>query len=142
MGVDDGLVQAQWASPFKTVSLGSRRERLPQSDGGSEVSTKKLIKDGQVAVIVSTGYGAGWSTWNIEYGEKMVFDPVLAQMILDGKSNAELDKYAKEAYPDAYIGGLGKAEVEWVAVGSRFMIDEYDGYESIVILSPEYGYTA
>lgn len=106
------------------------------------MNTKKLIKDGQVAVIVSPGYGAGWSTWNNEYGEKIVFDPALAQMILDGKSREELEKYAKKVYPDAYAGGLGKAEVEWVAAGSRFKIDEYDGYESIVILSPDYGYTA
>ena len=106
------------------------------------MNTEKLIKDGQVAVIVSPGYGAGWSTWNPEYGEKIVFDPVLAQMILDKKSNAELEEYVETVYPGAYSGGLGEAEVEWVPVGTRFKIDEYDGYESIVILSPDYGYTA
>lgn len=106
------------------------------------MSTKKLIKDGQVAVIVSPGYGAGWSTWNGEYGEKIIFDPVLVQMILDGKSSAKLEKYAETVYPDAYLGGLGKAKIEWVTVGSKFKIDEHDGYESIVILDPDYGYTA
>ena len=26
---------------------------------------EKVVRDGKVAVLVSPGYGAGWSTWNI-----------------------------------------------------------------------------
>lgn len=106
------------------------------------MSTPKLINDGQAAVIVSPGFGAGWSTWNSKYGEKIVFDPVLAQMILDEKGSEELNAYAEITYPDVYAGGLSEAVVEWVPVGERFTIDEYDGSESLTILGPDYGYTA
>ena len=44
---------------------------------------EKLIVDGKVAVLVSRGFGAGWSTWMSDYPE-CVFDPVLAQMLIDG----------------------------------------------------------
>lgn len=93
--------------------------------------TEKLIRDGKVAVIYSPGFGAGWSTWNDDK-ERMVFDPVLAQMILDGADVEALTKVATERHPKAYMGGLRNVKVEWLPVGTVFLIDEYDGSESIV----------
>jgi len=98
---------------------------------------EKLIKNGCVAVLVSHGYGAGWSTW--ESDERMLFDPVLAEMLEDGRAVEgdaawlkKIEKVAKERYPDAYLGGLDGLTVHWVPEGSRFRIEEYDGAESIV----------
>lgn len=103
---------------------------------------KKLIKDGKVAVLVSHGFGAGWSTWEIgENKEKMVFDPQIARAIL--KKDWKLAKeIADKKYPEVYKGGLGDIVVEWVPVGSQFVIREYDGAETLEVIGPSYGYIA
>lgn len=100
----------------------------------------KLIRDGMVAVIVSPGYGAGWSTWNLDM-PTLAFAPEIAQALLDG-NREDAVRLAEALYPDAYAGGLFGAEVEWVPQGERFTIEEYDGNESLVILGPDYGLTA
>ena len=86
----------------------------------------KLIKDGQVAVLVSRGYGGGWSSWG-----QNVFEPEIAQALLDGKYGDELSAIAKRLYPDEYVEGLDCLEVQWVPVGTRFRIEEYDGSETL-----------
>jgi hypothetical protein len=91
----------------------------------------KIVRDGNVAVIYSPGFGAGWSTWNQQYPE-MVFDPVIVGYL----ESRELDKistYVAMRYPEAYVGGLTDLTIEWVPLGSEFRIDEYDGNESIEI---------
>jgi hypothetical protein len=93
----------------------------------------KLIIDGQVAVLVSHGYGAGWYSWDGD--ENALFDPVLAQALLDGKSMDELTRIASERYPDVYLGGLDGLTVHWVPVGQRFRIEEYDGSEGLMLES-------
>lgn len=42
---------------------------------------KKLIRDGKVAVLVSPGFGAGWSTWNGD-DEDAIFNKRLALAVL------------------------------------------------------------
>lgn len=98
---------------------------------------EKLIVDGKVAVLVSRGYGAGWSTWMSDYPE-CLFDPVLAQMIIDGADEMEIATVAQKRYPDAYLGGLDGLDVEWLPVGTKFRVDEYDGAESIEYLGDIY----
>jgi hypothetical protein len=98
---------------------------------------EKLVKDGMVAVLVSRGYGAGWSTWMSDYPE-CLFDPVLAQMIIDGADEMEIATVAQKRYPDAYLGGLDGLDVEWLPVGTKFRVDEYDGAESIEYLGDIY----
>jgi len=99
----------------------------------------RLIRDGKVAVLVSRGYGAGWSTWNSGLGDAAVFCPEMAADILAGRS---AEKTAMRLFPGAYHGGVADLQVEWVPVGTRFEIDEYDGNESLRILSPADGYVA
>jgi hypothetical protein len=100
----------------------------------------KLERDGKVAVLVSHGYGAGWSTWN-ELGAQCVFDPEIAQAILDGNRALALE-VAKRKYPDVYCGGIEDLSVEWVNKGDRFEIHEYDGSESLRVFGPDDGYVA
>ena len=104
---------------------------------------EKLIKNGCVAVLVSHGYGAGWSTW--ESDERMLFDPVLAEMLEDGRAVEgdaawlkKIEKVVEERYPNAYLGGLDGLTVHWVPQGTRFRIEEYDGSESLVLESEYY----
>lgn len=100
----------------------------------------KKLRDGKgnVAVIYSPGYGAGWYTWNTgePYSTQLVFDPVLAQMILDEKPVKERVEYVEKNYTeDIYCGGLNQAEIEWLPEDTQFYINEYDGSESIRALN-------
>lgn len=95
---------------------------------------QKLIRNGKVAVLISEGYGAGWYSWNDEYPD-MIFDPEIAQMVEDGKSYKEIDKVAAKKYPGAYLGGSSQLVVKWLPIGTQFIVEEYDGYESILVNS-------
>lgn len=90
----------------------------------------KIIENGKVAVLVSRGYGAGWSTWNPDI-EQMVFSPEIVRMVIDNEPVERIEKAAKKLWPKAYLGGAEGLSVEWVEEGTVFRIDEYDGAESI-----------
>ena len=94
---------------------------------------EKLIRDGQVAVIYSPGFGAGWYSWNnVHYGDELIFDPVLAAYIDEGKID-EAKTYVTMRFPDAYDGSVEDLVVQWIPEGTAFRIHEYDGSESIEI---------
>lgn len=93
---------------------------------------EKLIRDGKVAVLVSPGFGAGWSSWDHTYGDALIFDPMLAAYIDEGKMS-EAKTYVTMRFPEAYDGGVDDLVVHWVPVGTAFRIHEYDGSESIEI---------
>jgi len=101
----------------------------------------KLIKDGKVAIIYSHDYGGGWSTWN-GYNEEMIFDPVIAQAIIDEKTEAEIYDIAVERYPEAYHGGANSLKVLWVEKDTLFRVTEYDGAEGIEVFTEESYYRA
>ena len=96
--------------------------------------SNKVIRDGKVAVLYSPGFGAGWSTWNSQNTD-LVFDPVIVDFVLNKSENwiEGVLAYCSIAYPDAYTGGVEGLKVEWVASGSQFLIEEYDGSETVVI---------
>ena len=89
-------------------------------------------EDGEVAVLYSPGFGAGWSTWNSQEAEELIFDKTLVEMILGKRPQEEIEKYAIEKWgDDIYTGGLGDVCVEFLPKGTAFVIEEYDGSESI-----------
>lgn len=92
----------------------------------------KVVRNGEVAVLVSPGYGAGWVSWNDEVSP---FEPKIVEAICDGAMEEDIRKIAKELYPEAFLGGLDGIEVRWVKEGTTFRITEYDGYESLEILT-------
>lgn len=93
----------------------------------------KVIRDGNVAVLYSPGFGAGWYTWNSEHPE-LVFDPTIVAMIEQGRPDHEIEAHVVTKYgADIYCGGLGDLAIRWVPVGAQFRIDEYDGNESVVL---------
>ena len=98
----------------------------------------KVIRDGQVAVLYSPGYGAGWSTWNIEYNYKeLIFDPGLVNLVSAGREQEEIVVYATLKWPGAYLGGLEGLDIRWVPVGAYFRINEEDGNERVVLRDEE-----
>jgi hypothetical protein len=100
----------------------------------------KYIKDGKVAVLVSHGFGAGWSTWNSSC-EELIFDKELVQAVLENKQKNILS-IAKKLCPDGYFGGIDGLTVEWVPKGEQFEITEYDGAELLNIISQQSYYKA
>jgi hypothetical protein len=100
----------------------------------------KVIKDGYVAVIMSYGYGSGWSSWHTgdedEY-ERMLFDPALVNLIgkretahgSDALEDADkkIELYCRLAYPDVFYPE--RLDVAWVPEGTKFLIYEHDGDE-------------
>ena len=86
---------------------------------------EKIILDGMVAVAVSGGFGAGWSTWN----EIDPMDARFNQLFLDGK----IDEIVRICDDEAlgYAGGASGVRIEWIPIGTEFIITEYDGAESL-----------
>ena len=60
---------------------------------------EKLERDGKVAILYSPGYGAGWSTWNDDIAEELVFDKDLILAFENGGPD-EVEKIAIEKYGD------------------------------------------
>jgi len=93
-------------------------------------TTKKLVRDGKVAVLYSPGYGAGWFTWNSGH-PACLFDPEIVELVEQGK-HEQIEKLAEKKWGDGfYPGGARQLRVEWLPVGTSFQINEYDGSESV-----------
>lgn len=91
---------------------------------------EKVIRDGKVAILYSPGYGAGWYSWS---GHKeLLFNPVLVDMVEKGNHKLITDKFVKKLLNiDIYTGGADDLKIGWLDVGTAFIIDEYDGFESL-----------
>jgi hypothetical protein len=90
---------------------------------------QKKIVDGLVAVLYSPDFGAGWYTWhNIV---ELLFDPKVVDMVLEKTSAETIELYCKTVYGDHYYAGSCDLEVAWVPTGTEFIIEDFDGNESI-----------
>jgi hypothetical protein len=86
---------------------------------------EKLVRNGLVAVAVSGGYGAGWSTWNN-------VNPMDARFnILFDEGKHEEAALLCESLDLGYAGGAEDVRLEWIPVGTEFVITEYDGSERL-----------
>ena len=88
----------------------------------------KVIKDGKVAVLISYGWGAGFYTWGAPL--EAIFDPKLVELV-ESEDFDGAEEYVMNTYPGIYTSGVGDLEVVWVDEGEEFIINEYDGSESI-----------
>ena len=101
---------------------------------------EKVIRDGEVAVLYSPDFGAGWYTWNTEH-PAILYDPTVVKWVMDGKPSGvdwvRLVATLDEKYPGCYLGGprggLRDLQIRWVPIGTRFYVDEYDGNETVVL---------
>ena len=89
----------------------------------------RVVRDGKVAVLYSPEYGAGWYSWNRDCVD-MLFDPGLVDLVREGNAEKIL-VYVTLRWPGAYTGGLDDLAIEWIPVGSRFIIEEHDGAETV-----------
>lgn len=90
----------------------------------------KVIDKGLVAVLYSPGYGAGWYSWNSDHPE-CLFDPDVVEWVKSGKVGDCPDIAKKYGWDSFYMGGAVDLSIEWLKEGTKFEIDEYDGYESV-----------
>ena len=96
---------------------------------------EKVERDGKVAVLYSPGYGAGWSTWAADdQKEAMCMDARIVAPFLAKGAPAAMEA-AKKLFPGVYLGGGKALEVEWVEKGTAFYIREYDGSESVILMT-------
>lgn len=99
--------------------------------------TKKIV-DGNVAVLISPGFGAGWSTWaNDTLRDFTLFDSGLVDLAERNAPLDEVDAYVKSRIGDRYLymGGWNQVGVRWLPVGTQFTVEEYDGSESLRLVS-------
>lgn len=100
---------------------------------------KMFKKDGKTAVLVSPGFGAGFSTWN---SPEMAVDFDLVEAFLSGDMN-RFEYIVVEKYGEnMYLGGMENLMVVWVDEGNKFRVDEYDGNEGIEIFEDADWFTA
>ena len=92
---------------------------------------KMFKRAGLTAVLVSPGFGAGFSTWN---KPEMAVDFDLVEAFLK-EDMVRFHYILEEKYDGAYTGGVNDLEVQWITEGTQFMIEEYDGNERIVKIS-------
>lgn len=99
----------------------------------------------KVAILVSHGYGNGWSTWedsNLAW-DKRVVEYVMRHMDNEKWRNyvgiectTEYKEMTEFLYSIGYrndmsLKGLERIAVEWVPIGAHFIIKEYDGNEYV-----------
>lgn len=90
-------------------------------------------------VLVSPGYGAGWSSWHHEHQQEIAEYAPIIEYIENGGDPADLDSGFDEPHPlvarmqeelklgHFYAGGAAQLRV--VEVSGPYRVDEYDGSE-------------
>lgn len=93
---------------------------------------EKVIRDGQVAVLVSHGFGSGWYSWHSK--EPLLFHPKIVELVEQNKHSEITEELCQEILGiNEYICTLGTdgLSIHWLPIGTAFTIEEYDGAESI-----------
>ena len=101
----------------------------------TEVDMDKVVRDGKVAVLVTGDYGCGW--YSAHYEPALLFSPEVVRWVEAGKPDSEalaLETMLSEEFSQAYLYGMKNLEVLWLPVGKRFLIQEYDGLETLLTM--------
>ena len=101
-----------------------------------EIEQPNNNEDSDMKVLVSSAYGAGWSTWNPEFPDCDTDAGLIA--LVEAGNRAAAERYAVAKWEGIYTGGLCYCTVKEVPLGSLFQIREYDGLESLVEFQPEH----
>jgi hypothetical protein len=112
----------------KTFVRGAAVPAKPVWDG------QRLVRDGRVAVVISGGYGGGWASFEDDAErDLMLFHPRLVVAVEDKDDEAVL-KWIRTHIPDHYYAAANtspRLSIEWVPQGEEFIIQEYDGAETV-----------
>lgn len=118
------------------MKKNSKKKIVKVKKPGYKEQWKPVIKDNQVAILYSPGYGAGWSTWNKEeYRKTLLMHPELVEWTLEtNHKKNKLQRIIGRLFgEDQYVCILGadQLKVEWVPSGSQIRINDHDGNESL-----------
>lgn len=92
---------------------------------------KYYNEQGEIGLLVSYGFGAGWSSWNDDR-EFFLMDRTLVEMALNNASAKEVEEYLYKN-SDEHFCLLGwPCEVVFLPPNTPFYLHEYDGSEHIV----------
>lgn len=97
---------------------------------------EKLIRNGEVAILYSPSFGAGWYTWNTEYPE-IIYHPEIVKLVEEDRRDEITESFIKSIIPrveSMYCGGAGELQIMWLEQGTQFTIEEYDGNESVKLI--------
>jgi len=90
-----------------------------------------------VPILVSPGYGAGWSTWaeTDEHKRFLCTDPGLVDLAKRKANETEVEEYitsilGSDVY--VYMGGWTQVIIEYIPKGTQFSINSYDGFEYLI----------
>lgn len=90
-------------------------------------------------VLVSTGFGAGFSTWAYEYPE-IAYDKNVVELYLEYGNHIDASiihtRLEELGYHNVYLGGWEDIVTQWVPVNTYWRITEYDGAEGIEYFDP------
>lgn len=91
---------------------------------------RKQLIGGKIAIIYHPGYGAGWYTW---HGiREALFDPEIVNAIREDRFE-EGQKYLEETYKlDPSVYNIKELDIFYVMPGSKFLVVEYDGSETVI----------
>ena len=99
---------------------------------------KKVERNGKIAVLVSPGFGAGWSTFNDdEIAKVLLYHPEIVRLVKENRRDEITEKYCQKLIgtdKHIYTGGAEQLEIKWIDKGTSFEITDYDGFESIHII--------
>lgn len=130
------------------------KEPIPYLLKGNKMVEFYRNDKNQVAVLVSHGYGSGFSTW---YDDGAIaYDSRVVQLWMDHPHKEERcrnelsnpdeeTKYISQqlesfGYKGVWLGGWHQIELQWVDSDSFFRVSDYDGSEYIEILNIEQDY--
>ena len=103
---------------------------------------EKVTNDkGEVAVLVSPGYGAGFHTWN-DIPDLCFYPFIVNHLIADTLKDVdyeEIEELIKKDFnipEEHYVCALGvyDCKIAWLKKGTVFAIEEYDGSESLTLI--------
>lgn len=98
------------------------------------LTPEKVVEDGKVAVLISPGFGAGWSTWAHEDGASdfVLFDRRVIEARKRNAGPEEVKALLEELIGGApCMSGWSDVEIRWVPQGQPFYVNDYDGNETL-----------
>jgi hypothetical protein len=102
------------------------------------INIEKYYNDkGEVGVLYSPGYGAGWSSWaEPKLAEFLIFDKGLIEFKLQGETDDDkIEEYITNKLGDVYVYvSWDQVCVKFIKKGTAFYIKVFDGSESIEYL--------
>ena len=91
-----------------------------------------------IGVLISVGFGTGWSTDNI-HGINLAIDKRIINYWLNSSSETPSEDIREAlsnlGYYSLLLYGWKNIELHWVPCGSTFRIVQYDGAEKIEIFN-------